>query len=91
MAGGMVAEDVKDNVHYVYPIEMDYSYRNDNGIADWEEYASELMDADESLEKNSGGIYCFYGNWMAYRNRDAENKTFAGSNFMVVFSEGGTN
>ncbi len=91
MAGGMVAEDVKDNINYVYPIEMDYSYRNDNGIADWEQYASEMMEAETSLKNNGGDVYCFYGNWMAYRNRDAGNKTLAGSNYMVVFSEGSTN
>ncbi len=91
MAGGMIKEDVKDNIHYIYPLEMDYSYRNDNGISDWEQYAYEFVSADEKLRDDSGEIYCFYGNWMAYRNRDAGEKTLAGSNFIVIFSEGGTN
>lgn len=85
LSGGMMVEEIEGNIHYVYPVELSYYYKYNNGIEDWkEEVYSILIDAKKDFDPDEE-VYCFYGNKYVFAS-SLDTKGFVLGENMIMYN-----
>ena len=64
--GGMIKEDIEGNIHYIYPIELEYDCLLDDGADTWKQKVNEEMEKAGLSVKTDEDYYIVFGGMYAF-------------------------
>lgn len=84
LVGGMIGEEIEGNIHYIFPLEISYYFKYDNGIEDWKTLANSFLTDCQVNIDSTDEFYCICGSDDVFMSRIDPRPYVLGDNILML-------